>query len=431
MAKHEEKARKQADEAKAKLDQYWSNAYDQYLFNQWEALKENYDSKASAAILRLKPKALRDPIKAAAQFEERVQRIRTRYQRLFDAARASCEPFNLDSPVQMAWLLRDHLGYDITNFEGEESTGVEVLERLAAEGKEDVKQLLEYREGSKLVTAFFPSYREMAWEGRIHATFMLGRTRTGRTASSSPNLQQVPGHIRDIFVADPGHSFIIRDYSGIEPVVIAYYSQDPILCDLLINRGGNFHSFNTPAFFPYVDCPMEEVKALFPKERDAAKELGLMLLYGGGWRRIKICMMKRGFKVSDAECRDRYEAFKELYQGVYDFKLKSLDPLLASGKAVTNLLGRKLRVSKDDVHMKGLNTLVQSSASDLLLHSSYKIACSSFGLPRLWVHDEVLVSARKPAENAIDAIMTSYKLPTPYGNLPLKVEGHVAKYWKK
>lgn len=416
MAAHEEKAKKQADEAKAKLDEMWKPAYDAYKSHQQDLLWVDYKCKAEAACDRLKDKT-----------PDRVERTVQRYTALRYKAEAKIEPFNLDSPAQMAWLLRDYLEYDITNFEGEESTGVEVLERLAAEGKEDVKQLLEYREGNKLITSFFPTYRELAYQGKIHASFALARTRTGRSASSSPNLQQVPGHIRDIFVGD----FIIKDYSGIEPVVIAYYSQCPILCDLLINKGGNFHSFNTPAFFPYVECSMEDVKKLYPKERDAAKELGLLLLYGGGWRRIKISMMKRGFKVSDRECKERYENFKDLYQTVFEFKLKTLDPMLSAGEPVTNLLGRKIRIARDDVHMKGLNTLVQSSASDLLLQSSLKIKRAGVAFPLLWIHDELVARGEPRAEAEIERIMTSYKLPTPYGNLPLKVEGHVAKYWKK
>jgi len=432
LPKMEDKAReaeRRAAAAKSKLDELWLPAYEAYRNQQAQALLEEYGAKMEAAFQRLK-----------APTPEKLQRTQERYTQLRYKAEAKLEPFNLDSPAQLTWLLRDHLGYDIENFEGEESTGVEVLERLAAEGKEDIKALLEYREANKLVTAFFPSYRQFQHHGRIHCSFSLSTARTGRTASSSPNLQQQPGHIRDIFVAPPGHSFIIRDYTGIEPVLVAYYSQDPILCDLLINKGGNFHSFNTPAFFPYVDCSMEDVKKHFPNERDAAKELGLMLIYGGGWRRIKICMMKRGFKRTDRECKERYEAFKELYRGVFDFKLEVLDPKLAAGEAMTNLLGRKFRIAKDDVHMKGLNTLVQSSASDLLLQSSRKVdreftEQALEARPILWVHDEVIIRTldrhKSQAERLVDQIMTGYRLETPYGLIPLKTEGHTAKFWKK
>jgi DNA polymerase I-like protein with 3'-5' exonuclease and polymerase domains len=428
IATKEKEATERAAKAKAELDRLWADAYETYGSLKADELRAEYEQMSDAAIARMK-----------APTADKINRTRARYTDLRYKAEGRLEPLNLDSPAQMAWLLRDHLGYDITDYEGDETTGIEVLERLAAEGKEDIKRLIEYRESQKLCTSFFPSYREFAFNGTIHCNVSLSTTRTGRTASQRPNLQQQPSHIRDIFVSRPEFSFITRDYSGIEPVLAGYYTQDPILCDLLI-RGGNFHSANTPSFFPYVDCPEDQVKKLFPMERDAAKELGLMLAYGGGWRRVKISCMKRGFRFSDRECKDRYDAFTDRYQTMFEFKQKTLDPMLKAGEVVTNLLGRKFSLPPDDVHMKGFNRMVQSSASDLLLQSSRKIAAALNangidGIPLLWVHDELVLEVEdgrlSEAAKIVDSIMTDYKLPTPYGNLPLHVEGNEAKFWSK
>jgi len=425
--------------AKNKLDLLWKDAYEAYENEQRQLLELSYQEKANSAIARLKFPTIKDQAQASSRHAAKINATRDRYQNLFQTAASKLEPFNIDSPTQLTWLLRDYKGYDITNFEGEESTGVEVLERLAAEGKEDAKTLLEYREYNKLVSSFFPSYHNYQVNGVIHCNIRVTGPRTGRTSCDSPNLQQQPGFTRDCFVARPGHSFVIRDYSGVEPLIVAYYTQDPLLCSWLV-EGGNFHDQCTPMFFPEIDCDPKQIKKLFPTERDAAKEADLSLIYGAGWRRLMISAMKRAIRWNEREAKERCQNFKEHYRQVFEFKENILDPLLESGGTVTNILGRKFKLEKDDVYMKGFNRLVQSSASDMLLNSSSKIEQAFAdrniqGLPLLWIHDELIVEVKdsqlKEAEILIDSILTSYKLPTPYGNLPLKVEGHTAKYWKK
>jgi DNA polymerase I-like protein with 3'-5' exonuclease and polymerase domains len=428
-----------AQQAKEKLDEQWAEAYQAYKRKQIYEIREENKRALDSALLRLKQPTIKDEAKKLARFKEKVQRVRDRYADSLRFKEMGVQDLNLDSPTQLTWLLRDHLGYDIKDYSGEETTGIEVLERLAAEGKQDVATFIEYRRQQKLCTAFFPSYREFAHDGVIHCSFNITGTRTGRLSSSRPNLQQQPPECRDCFVARPGYSLVSRDEAGVEPVVAGYYSRDPILCDLLI-RGGNFHSFNAPAFFPYIDCPEEEVKKRFPAERDLAKTVGLSLMYGASWRRIQIAAMKAGFRWSKRECQEKYENFKELYRGVFEFKEEILDPMLRSGETVTNLFGRKYCLDPDDVTMKGFNSLVQSSASDLVIHSAYRVE-KEFkergikGQPLLWVHDELVVevedSRLKEAEEIIERCMTDYKLPTPYGNLPLKVEGKTAKVWAK
>jgi DNA polymerase I-like protein with 3'-5' exonuclease and polymerase domains len=439
VAEKEREAVQAAQMAAKVLEGAWGEAKQVYLDQQRYEVRRSYESKLSLALSRIKPATLKDPVKAAARTAEKFQKVRTRYEVMSAKAQASVEPLNLDSPTQLTWLLKDYLGYDIEDYMGEETTGIEVLERLAAEGKEDVKTFIEYRQAQKLCTAFFPSYREMQFGGKLHCNFNISGTRTGRLSSSNPNLQQVPGDLHDIFVAKPGHLLICRDLAGIEPVVVAYFSQDPILCDLLL-RDGNFHSYNAPAFFPYIDCEEAKVKKLYPRERDLAKTVGLALMYGAGWRRIQIAAMKAGFRWSREECIEKFESFKELYTYTFKFKDEVLDPALRSGKVISNLLGRKYRLSPDDVHMKGLNTLVQSSASDLVLQSARKIndeflARGISGGVRLLVHDELVTEAEegriREAEEIVERCMTTYKLSTPYGDLPLHVEGKTAKVWAK
>src|SRR5690606_17483037 len=99
---------------------------------------------------------------------------------------------NYSSPQQMSWLLKDYLKLDITDPQGEESTSKAVLNKLAATGREDIRAYLDWREADKVLTMYLPTYRELQVEGIIHPSFNLTGTRTGRTSSSAPNLQQVP-----------------------------------------------------------------------------------------------------------------------------------------------------------------------------------------------------------------------------------------------
>lgn len=364
--------------------------------------------------------------------------IYARYLKLYEGALEKLEDFNIDSNAQLMWLLKDHLGYDMRNFDGKESTGKEVLERLAGEGKEDVKLLLRYRKLNKLCTSFFPSYNAMVFNGRIHCSFNPTGTRTGRLSSSMPNLQQVPGHLHDIFIADEGYTLITKDFSAIEPRVIAYLSECPVLCELLAN-GDDFHGLTTKVFFNIVD-EIHEIKPNYPTERKVGKETGLSVLYGAGGRRVKRSAQKHGFNWSEESCRQKVLQLKHTYKAVWDYK-QGLDQQLKMRRAIPNILGRPIAVENiDDVHMKGFNKLIQSSASDLLLSSAYKFYqhCKQFSvnaLPLLYVHDELVVQVPKVISEQMEHFliqkMTDYDLTTRYGNVSIEVEGSVNERWTK
>jgi DNA polymerase I-like protein with 3'-5' exonuclease and polymerase domains len=220
--------------------------------------------------------------------------------------------------------------------------------------------------------------------------------------------------------------------------MIAYYSQDEALCRLLI-EGRNFHDRNTPAFFPYVRCDERDVKRLYPEERDFSKEVGLSILYGAGAKRIQIAAMKRGIDWSVGECNAKRDGLRELYPDVFEFK-ERLDSHLSSGGIVMGLLGRSFKLEPQEVHMKGFNRLSQSSASDLLLESAadvndaFKKARVKGGV-RILVHDELTAEVQKErlreAESIVEHAMTRWQLKTPWGLLPLKVEGSTGRTWSK
>lgn len=418
-----------AAQMKAKLDQLWAEAYSEYFDEQKQAICSEYNAKSRAALDKLK-----NPT------EERLLKVHDRYVALRDKAIAKVPTkMNLDSPTQLSWILKDYLGLDISDFDGDESTGKAVLKKLAATGREDISTFLEYRKYRKLATAFFPSYLELAHEGKIHCTFNPDGTRTGRLSSSGPNLQQVPGELHKLFIAPPGMLIADYDMSAIEAKLIAFYSQDPALF-YLCNSGDDFHGFNVATvYFPELNVKPNEVKALFPHERAFAKTLGYALFYGAGWTRIQKTAMQYGFEWSRNECIEKLENFRETYRGVWEYK-KEIDALAIS-EPIESIFGRKASYpNHEDIYMKAFNTLIQGTASDLVLESAYRIRnrmkeAGIDGGPRLFVHDEIVTvfdeTKEKEVVEIIARAMTDYKLNTSMGPIKLEVEGKVGKVWAK
>jgi DNA polymerase-1 len=340
--------------------------------------------------------------------------------------------FNINSPTQLRWLLTERLGLDARNLDGDDSTDKETLNRLALENDE-VAVLLKYRKAKKLVTTYYPEYLDFAVGDRIHATFRSTGTRTGRISCSQPNLQNVPGALHSLFTADPGKMLVTRDLSAIEPTVLAYYSEDPRLCELMLN-GGDFHGTNAHAMFD-LDCNIDDVKHLHPRERKVAKECGLAVLYGAGAFRIHQVLQKYGLsEYTEADAKRFVYRIRDLYEGVWRFK-QLIDKDLDQGKTLFNFMGRPFKIhNRDDVYMKGLNTLIQGSASDIMQEGALRVARAGFD-PLLIVHDELVVQVPEAsavtAERKIIECLTSFKLTTAFGDISIRTEGKISKCWEK
>lgn len=366
---------------------------------------------------------------AYAKKPENLEKLAAKYAALYEKASAKMEPkLNLGSPKQLTWLLKERLNLNIRNLEGDESTGVEVLERLAVKNPE-VKKLLEYRATSKTLTAFLPSFLSLQYNGRIHTNFNPDGTRTGRLSSDTPNLQQVPGKLKHLFRADSGKHFAIYDLGAIEPVILAYFSQDPALCDLIV-KGQSFHSLNAIELFN-LDCTEKEVKSLYPSLRDIAKTVGLAVLYGAGKDRVRIAAATAGVDLTEAECKEAVSRLRKKYEGVWSFK-QELDAELEQGATLYNLMGRPVKIyDPEEVYMKGMNTLIQGSASDLTLQAAYDISLIPGCIPVAFVHDSVMTLVDDPAlSDRVAGEFTKFDLTVNNVRLPLTVEGGISNVWE-
>jgi DNA polymerase I-like protein with 3'-5' exonuclease and polymerase domains len=411
-------------EYKAKLDEMWAPAYQAYAVKLQAEVHDKYAAMAGRAL---------DKAKTGAA----MQKVDARYRKLEEAALAKLDTaVNIASPDQLAWVMRDYHGLDIRDWEGDDSTAKAVLQGLAAQGREDIKVLLDWRREYKRTSAFYPTYFELQRDGKLHTSFNPTGARTGRISSSKPNLQQCPPHVRKLFVAPEGYELCVYDEAAIEPRMITYYTEDRTLFDLLAS-GASFHGFNVAVFFGLNVAP-NDAKELYPLEYKVAKEGGLSILYGAGARRIQLIGTKYGFTWTLDECKRMVSRIRDAYREVWAFK-KQLDEMATAGEPISGFFGQKYVYAPDEVYMKAFNTLIQGSASQLVVESTCR-AADQFraenidARPLLVVHDEyvgVQPEGHKRAEQIVIESLTDWDLPTRHGPVKLKVEGKCSKRWEK
>lgn len=440
LGEMEQQLQARSVELHAKLDEQWAEGHEAYKSSLSHGLIEKYGAMAAK-----KGKMLADSCLHMKLLEKA-------YTKLPDGV-------DYDSPKQMLWLLRNQLGYDCTLFEGGEGTGKEVLQRLSVDHP-DVANYLEWRKVNKLLTAFIPTYRELAfcehaeldtepsgikYDGedtyrvknaryRINPIYNPANTRTGRTSSERPNMQQVPPELRKLFKAHTGYKFVGYDMGAIEAKLIAYYTEDPVLTGL-IKTGVSLHDYNAKVFFG-LDGDVSEIKSRYPDHRAAAKNVGFALFYNAGFNRIKVAFAQKGFHLTDSECKAIHRRFKEAYKVAINFA-NDVVAQFEQGAVIQNLLGRPLKIDNyEDCYMQGFNTLIQSSASDLLLHSANRASAEmrEMGIeahPILFVHDFVCFEVEEArAEEASEILyrsLTDYNLD----GIPLTVDGGITTEWSK
>jgi DNA polymerase-1 len=367
-----------------------------------------------------------------------VLKTAARYNKLYlEAVDRLPKQINYASPAQMSWLLKDHLKLDITDPEGEETTGKSVLNKLAQDRK-DIQTLLEWKEAEKVLTMYLPTYRDLQIDGVIHSQFPIASTRTGRLSSNGPNMQQVPPKLYRLFKPRDGYKFLQYDLSGIEAALIALYSGDRRLYEIM-EKGESMHDHNVRALFDVKD-DLEAIASKYPKQRKTVKNIGFACFYGAGWRRIQTVFAQGGFPISDQEAKKKLSMLKEYYPDAFQFH-REITEIFESGETVHNLFGRPITIQKhENPYMQGFNTLIQSSASDLNLRAAER-AQSKWRSEALDTHLLLLIHdcivAESPDEMAdksstilVDA-MTDFRLECKHGPIKLRVEGGISHEWQK
>lgn len=213
--------------------------------------------------------------------------------------------FNPNSGKQVAAHVYDVLGYECTEFTdtGQRATGKNALKKIAQDGCEFAAKVLEYTAVRKKLSTYVMAPLQKHRRGRVHTTFKQIGARSGRLASSDPNLQNQPPFIREAYIASPGYYFFARDYSQVEIRVFATLSDDPVLKQSILDGdphvavaammfGENYDEILEAKRKDDVDDKHPDKVALTSNEkrllgfRKAAKTLNFGLLYGMGLARL-------------------------------------------------------------------------------------------------------------------------------------------------
>jgi DNA polymerase I-like protein with 3'-5' exonuclease and polymerase domains len=295
--------------------------------------------------------------------------------------KAQGKEFNPNSVVQLRTLLFDYLNLTPTGLKtgtGKDSTNAEVLKELTAQS-EVPALILDIRQKSKIKNTYLDKIiPQLDRDGRLRTNFNLHSTTSGRLSSSGKlNMQQIPRDnpiVKGCIKAQPGNKIVAMDLTTAEVYVAAVLSQDEALMDVF-RSGGNFHSSIAKTVF-HLPCEVEEVAALYPTQRQAAKAVTFGIMYGAGPHKISEQVTKDSgeyFSVSEASkvIDDYFKTFHRLR----DWIDENRDFIKANG-FIYSFFGRKRRlhnVNSTDRGIQGhairsgLNFLVQSTASDINL----------------------------------------------------------------
>lgn len=204
---------------------------------------------------------------------------------------------------------------------GKPATGVKVLEdirensEITAAAKEVIDLILEFRKFAKLKGTYAEGLAQQInpYTGRVHTSFNLAGTATGRLSSSDPNLQNIPVRtaegklIREAFIAAPGHKLISADYSQIELRVLAHICRDNALLRAF-HEGRDIHAAAAAEVW---NLPIDQVPA--DKRRDA-KAVNFGIVYGSMAFGLA---MNLGIPVVQAEAL--IERYFQRFPGIRDY----------------------------------------------------------------------------------------------------------------
>lgn len=232
-------------------------------------------------------------------------------------------------------------------------------------------------------------------DGRIHCSYRQMGTETGRLSAASPNLQQVNRgkDFRSKFVADPGYTLVVADFSQVELRVAAELSGEERMLEAY-RAGRDLHT-ETAALIAKV--PFEEVTKA---QRQSAKVANFGLLYGAGPATLqKQAVSQYGMDMELDEAREIVEGFRAAYPTLYAWQQREGTK---ETKAVQTALGRRrMLVGFNDKYTTRINTQVQGTAGDI----------AKLAIARLWreicrapvdearliamVHDEIVIEVRE------------------------------------
>lgn len=349
------------------------------------------------------------------------------------------EEFNINSPKQLGHILFEKMGLPAgkktkTGY----STAADVLEELA-EQYPFVKNILEYRSLSKLISTYLEALPLLIRKetGRIHTTFNQTVTATGRLSSSDPNLQNIPVRteegkkIRSLFVPGEGYdSFISSDYSQVELRVLAHMSEDEGLIRAFLNK----EDIHRRTAAEVMGIPFEDVT---PEQRSHAKAVNFGIIYG-----ISDFGLARQLGITRTAAANYIKAYFERYPSIHAFMNRMIEDARKTGRAVT-LYGRYRELA--DINSKNfqrrsfaertaMNTPIQGTAADIMKMAMIavydKMKAGNFkSRVLLQVHDELVAEVMADEKEAVAKLLKETMESVVSLRVPLVADVNEGKNW--
>jgi DNA polymerase-1 len=360
--------------------------------------------------------------------------------------------FNLGSPRQLGELLFDQLklpGGKRTK-SGQWETRAGLLDDLAAneelppDARKLINTMLEWRQLTKLKSTYTDAlplhiHSETA---RIHTSYALAATTTGRLASTDPNLQNIPARtkegreIRTAFIAENGAKLISADYSQIELRVLAHIADIPQLKKAFAD-GLDIHAMTASEMFgvPVKDMPSET--------RRRAKAINFGIIYG-----ISAFGLANQLGIPRQEAGDYITTYFQRFPGIRDYMERTKQFAREKGYVET-VFGRRIHypeINTKNPSMRGfleraaINAPIQGSAADIIRRAMIRMpgALAGAGLDHttmlLQVHDELIFEARDSevdkALPVVRQVMEGAAEPAVKFSVPIHVDAKAAANWE-
>jgi DNA polymerase-1 len=354
------------------------------------------------------------------------------------------EPINVGSPKQIGDILFGKMGITggTKTKTGAWSTSAQILDELAEQGHEFPKKILEWRQVSKLKSTYtdaLPNYVHPQTH-RVHTTYALAATTTGRLSSNEPNLQNIPVRtedgrkIRRAFIATPGHKLVSADYSQIELRLLAEIADIPVLKQAF-RDGLDIHAMTASEMFGV------PIKGMPSEIRRRAKAINFGIIYG-----ISAFGLANQLGIAREEASAYIKKYFERFPGIRAYMDETRDFCRTHGYVVT-LFGRKchypdIKASNASVRSfnerAAINARLQGSAADIIRRAMIRMedALAEKKLSAqmlLQVHDELIfevpddeVAATLPV---VQHVMQDAPFPAVLLSLPLQVDARAANNW--
>jgi DNA polymerase-1 len=354
------------------------------------------------------------------------------------------ERFNVGSPKQLGDILFGKMGLPggSKTKTGQWSTSAQVLEDLAAEGAELPSKIVDWRQLTKLKSTYtdaLPGYIHPDTK-RVHTSYAMASTTTGRLSSSEPNLQNIPVRtaegrkIRTAFISTPGHKLLSADYSQIELRVLAHVADIPQLRQAFEN-GVDIHAMTASEMF---GVPVEGM----PSEvRRRAKAINFGIIYG-----ISAFGLANQLSIGRSEAGEYIKKYFERFPGIKDY-MEATKAFARDKGYVETIFGRRayypdIRSSNPSVRAfnerAAINAPIQGSAADIIRRAMVRVepallAEKLSARMLLQVHDELIFEVEDAeidkALPLVVSVMENAAMPAVSMAVPLKVDARAATNW--